>query len=333
MGKVRTPVSLYAASRSRIEPKLTRRRTRPVLDGPAARVRQVAERAAQIDCPLLIVGETGVGKGVLARWIHDNSPRRDGPFVPVNCGAIPDSLIDSQLFGHAQGAFSGADRPHTGLVRAAEGGTLLLDEVTELPLTAQTRLLRLLEEREAQPVGFSRPVTVNVRIIVAANRDLRDAVSAGRLRDDLYFRLDILQLHLCPLRECTGEIPKLIDTFNAEFSVLYDQPRLQIEADALRLLQAHPWPGNVRELRTAVERMHILCPRTRITAEQVKRLGLGGPPVTADGARASQHSLETARLQAVNQALAEHGSVARAADALGVHRSTLYRWLSSAMSA
>ena len=159
-----------------------KRAAQTVLSGPVALVRDVTQRAAAVDCPLLVVGETGVGKGVVAEWVHAHSARRAGPFVPVNCGAIPDSLIDSQLFGHARGAFSGADKAHKGLVRAAEGGTLLLDEIGALPLTSQTRLLRLLEEREAQPVGFSQPVRVNVRIIVAANQDLREAVRRGNFR-------------------------------------------------------------------------------------------------------------------------------------------------------
>ncbi len=297
----------------------------PVLRGPAALVRSVTERAAAVDSPLLIVGETGVGKGVLSAWIHANSARRTAPFVPVNCGAIPESLIDSQLFGHARGSFSGADKAHLGLVRAAEGGTLLLDEIGELPLTSQTRLLRLLEEREAQPVGYSRPVTVNVRVIVASNRDLQEAVRRGAFREDLYFRLDILRIALRPLRECPAEIPPLVATFNEEFARLYDQPALAFDQRAMRLLQAHYWPGNVRELRTVVERLHILSPGERITASHIGQVAV---PVETRVPAELPKSLHRARLQALNQALAAHGSIARAASSLGVHRSTVYRWLS-----
>ena len=304
-------------------------RQRPVAprvqSGPAALVRGLAERAASVDCPLLIVGETGVGKGVLAEWIHARSPRRGGPFVPVNCGAIPESLIDSQLFGHARGAFSGADQPHLGLVRAAEGGTLLLDEIGEIPLTAQTRLLRLLEEREAQPVGFSRPVRVNVRVIAAVNGDLREAVRRGTFREDLYFRLDVLRLELPPLRCCPQEIPALVELFNAEFATLYAQQLLRFDRQALRLLQAHRWPGNLRELRTVVERLHVFCRDERITARHIQRVALQPP---AQGPQeALPRSLQQARLEAVNRAIAAHGSDAQAASALGVHRSTVYRWL------
>jgi transcriptional regulator with PAS, ATPase and Fis domain len=296
-----------------------------VLSGPAALVRSVAERAAAVDCPLLIVGETGVGKGVMAEWVHAHSARGSGPFVPVNCGAIPDSLIDSQLFGHARGAFSGADKAHLGLVRAAEGGTLLLDEIGALPLTSQTRLLRLLEEREAQPVGFSQPVRVNVRIIVAANQDLRESVRAGTFREDLYFRLDIVSIELQPLRRCPQEIPALVEIFNQEFADLYRQSELVFEPGAMSLLQSWHWPGNVRELRTVLERLHVLCRGERITAAHLRSVASHS---TAGTTLSLPKSLDEARMEAVNQALATHGSIARAASALGVHRSTVYRWLS-----
>jgi len=304
---------------------LARRAPRSELSGPAALVRDVTQRAAAVDCPLLVVGETGVGKGVIAQWVHAHGARRTGPFVPVNCGAIPDSLIDSQLFGHARGAFSGADRAHMGLVRAAEGGTLLLDEIGALPLTSQTRLLRLLEEREAQPVGFSRPVRVNVRIIVAANQDLREAVRAGTFREDLYFRLDIVRIELPPLRRCPQEIPALVEIFNEEFSDLYRQGELEFDSGAMSLLQRWQWPGNVRELRTIVERLHVLCGGELITTSHLQSIA---GQSAADPAGSVPKSLEEARMEAVNQALATHGSIARAASALGVHRSTVYRWLS-----
>jgi transcriptional regulator with PAS, ATPase and Fis domain len=285
-------------------------RLRTALRGPAAAVAAVARRAAAVDCPLLIVGETGVGKGVLAKWIHVNSDRQDEPFVPVNCGAIPESLIDS-------------DRPHLGLVRAAEGGTLLLDEVGELPLTAQTRLLRLLEEREAQPVGFSRPINVDVRIIVASNRDLWDAVGGGTFREDLYFRLDIVRVELKPLRQCSEEIPYLLAAFDEEFARLYGQPTLLFDRQALRLLRVHHWPGNVRELRTVVERLHVLGGGRRVTATRLRDVIQPDRPIEPRPA-----SMDQAKLEAASHALAAHGSVTGAASALGVHRSTVYRWLS-----
>ncbi len=326
MGTIRTPEhGTGPAISSGFNGTRIRRAAQTVLSGPAALVRDVTQRAAAVDCPLLVVGETGVGKGVVAEWVHAHGARRAGPFIPVNCGAIPDSLIDSQLFGHARGAFSGADKAHRGLVRAAEGGTLLLDEIGALPLTSQTRLLRLLEEREAQPVGFSQPVRVNVRIIVAANQDLHEAVRRGNFREDLYFRLDIVRIELPPLRECRQEIPALVEIFNEEFADLYRQSKLEFNSGAMSLLQTWRWPGNVRELRTVVERLHVLCSGELITASHLQSVaGRSAAHPTGSGPK----SLDEARMEAVNQALATHGSIARAASALGVHRSTIYRWLS-----
>ena len=221
---------------------------------------QVAKRASRSNCPILISGETGVGKEHLASWLHANSRRKTQPFIPVNCGAVPESLIDSHLFGHVRGAFTGADTDHLGLVRAAEGGTLFLDEVSELTASAQTRLLRLLQHHEVQPVGRSRPVLVDVRILAATNRDLCDAVAASQFREDLLYRLDVVQLRVRPLRQRLDELPNLLNRFNAEFAQIYDQPELQFDRAALNLLQTYHWPGNIRQLRSVVERLHVLCP-------------------------------------------------------------------------
>lgn len=292
---------------------------------PAEIDSQVALRAAQSNCTLLITGETGVGKGFLARWIHEQSGRRHASFVPVNCGAIPETLVDSQLFGHARGAFSGATHDHIGLVRAAERGTLLLDEVSELPLSAQNRLLRLLQEREVQPVGFSRPIQVDVRVIAATNVDLKAAVSDRRFREDLLFRLDVIRLHVRPLRERIHELPRLIQRFNTELAVLYGQPELEFDQPSMDLLHAYPWPGNVRQVRTLVERLHVLCPGEKITVRHIVGLGqLNPPPQAVHGLAA----IEQMKIDQLRQVLAEaNGSISRAAEVFGVHRSTIYRWL------
>jgi transcriptional regulator with PAS, ATPase and Fis domain len=288
-----------------------------------------AARAASAHCALLITGETGTGKGHLARWIHEHSQRRSGPFVPVNCGAIPDSLIDSHLFGHAKGAFSGATADHLGLVRAAQGGTLLLDEITDLPASAQLRLLRLLEEREVQPVGYSRPVKVDVRIIAATNSDLQAAVRSGRFRQDLYFRLDVVGVRLPPLRERTDEIPQFLNQFNSEFAGIYAQPPLTINRHAWAMLERYAWPGNVREVRTVMERLHVLCGgdfgvigvQELETFGQLRLRSITVPDVATD-------RLSTLKVRAVEETLACcRGNMSRAASELGVHRSTLYRWL------
>ena len=286
---------------------------------------ELARRAAQSDCTILITGETGVGKGYLARWLHQHSRRAAGPFIPVNCGAIPESLIDSQLFGHTKGSFSGATADHIGLVRAAEHGTLLLDEVSELPHTAQLRLLRLLQEREVQPVGYPRPIIVDVRVMAATNIDLEDAIGTKNFREDLYFRLDILQIEVPPLRQRQDEIPALIEAANQEFAALYRQPPLTFNPEALQIARAHDWPGNVRELRTVVERLHVLCPGAHVDAAMMRAFGKLQPnDVPADLLR----DVDDMKRQQVERVLAEaNGSIARAAAIFGVHRSTIYRWI------
>lgn len=286
---------------------------------------ELARRAAQSDCTILITGETGVGKGYLARWLHQHSRRVEGPFIPVNCGAIPESLIDSQLFGHAKGSFSGATSEHIGLVRAAEQGTLLLDEVSELPHTAQLRLLRLLQEREVQPVGHPRPIIVDVRVMAATNINLEDAVGTKNFREDLYFRLDIIQIEVPPLRERQDEVPGLMEAANSEFATLYRQPPLTFNPEALRIAMAYHWPGNIRELRTVVERLHVLCPGANVDAEKLRAFGkLQICDLPADLVR----EVDEMKRQQVERVLAEtNGSIARAAAIFGVHRSTIYRWI------
>jgi DNA-binding NtrC family response regulator len=301
-------------------------RRSPLLRSAAS---QAFDRAAAAECALLITGETGTGKGYVARWIHANSRRAKAPFVPVNCGAIPDSLIDSHLFGHAKGAFSGASGDHLGLVRAAVGGTLLLDEISELPLTAQVRLLRLLEEREVQPVGFSRPVTVNVRIIASSNVDLQERVRQGKFRQDLYFRLDVVRLHLKPLRERVNEIPALIAEFSGHFAEAYGRDEFEFDAGAMRALDRHRWPGNVRELRTVIERLYVMCDEMCVDADALKRCaGLESSACRNDHVSDGAKRLTNARMSAVQEVIAScRGNMSKAASSLGVHRSTLYRWL------
>jgi transcriptional regulator with PAS, ATPase and Fis domain len=283
-------------------------------------------RAAQTACTILIVGETGCGKGHLARWIHQHSPRAQKPFVPVNCGAIPDSIIDSHLFGHARGAFTGATEDHPGMVRAAAAGTLLLDEVSELPPSAQVRLLRLLQEREAHPVGYAQPVLVDVRVIAASSVDLHQAVRSGHFREDLLYRLEIVCIQVRPLRERIGELAGLVDGFNREFAELHHREPLEFTGEAMNLLRRCRWPGNVRQVRSLVERLHVLCPATIITPD--KLVAFGDLHRMAHTGPAASTSLDRLRLDHVHRLLAEsNGSISQAAASLGVHRSTLYRWL------
>ena len=320
------PESFRAHDRTKSSPVSPQQR--PAANGcglPAELESQVALRAAQSNCTILITGETGAGKGFLARWIHEHSQRKSGPFIPINCGAIPDTLVDSQLFGHARGAFSGATHDHLGLVRAADKGSLLLDEVSELPHTAQLRLLRLLQEREVQPVGYSQPVIVDVRVIAATSMDLKKAVAERRLREDLLFRLDVIQLFVPPLRHRVREIPGLVRAFNLEIARLYNQPELTFDHDAMELILSYHWPGNVRQVRTLIERLSVLCPGETITAAHVIELAqLTPPPMNCRG----QAVLDQAKRDHLSQVLTETGgSIAKAAELFGVHRSTIYRWL------
>jgi len=296
--------------------------------GPVAEIRELAACASRAECPVLITGETGVGKGLLARWIHAHSRRSGKPFVPVNGAALPESLIDSQLFGHARGAFSGATSDHVGMVRAADSGTLFLDEVGDLPLGVQARLLRLLQEKEVQPVGLCTPLAVDVRIIAATNASLMSAVSDGRFRQDLLYRLDVVRIEIPPLRRCAAQIMPLTERFNAEFSEAYGKAALTFDRSAVKLMESARWPGNVRELRAAVERLHLFAKSHQVSAETLRQVG-----------RITQHeshvatapaAIQSARLDATRVALhASGGRVSRAADCLGVHRSTVYRWLAA----
>lgn len=321
---------------------LTRRQT--------ATQRQAA-RVASTDCPLLITGETGAGKGHLARWIHDHSGRAGGPFVPVNCGAIPESLADSHLFGHRKGAFSDAVSDHPGLVRSAQDGTLFLDEVSDLSPSAQIRLLRLLDEGEAQAVGAAFPDTVDVRIIAATNRDLGALVQTRHFREDLFYRLNVITFHVRALRERTDEIAELIETFNEEMGRQIGRGPLSFDPAVITALKRHPWPGNVRQLRTVLERLHVLCPHAHVRLPDLWRFGQldresqpsSTPAPASPGAQRS--SLASApprrraaaapaprvqsRFMAGVQATIDacDGNISRAAAALGVHRSTVHRWL------
>ena len=300
---------------------------RPVRTSPAGSCDlqpEMVRRAAESQCTILIDGETGVGKGHLAKWLHQNSTRRDTPFIPVNCGAIPDGIIDSQLFGHTRGSFSGATTEHLGLVRSAHGGTLLLDEVGELPMTAQLRLLRLLQEGEVQPVGQSAPTTVDVRVIAATNVDLEQRVRDRQFREDLLYRLDVIRVTVRPLRDRIEELEYLTDSFNRECARMYKHDPLTFGDDAIQMMRCFEWPGNVRQLRSVIERLHVFCSDKRIDADSLARFG----HVAADHSDHPRQEMDRARVDTVRRVLAESdGSITRAAQRFGVHRSTIYRWL------
>lgn len=304
-------------------------------------LRALISRVARSQAPLHISGESGTGKERVARLVHQRSARKDGPFVPVNCGAIPSELMESELFGHVKGAFTGALQDNEGLFRAAEGGTLFLDEVAELPFTMQVKLLRAIQERVVRPVGARDETAVNVRIISATNLDLGQCVADGRFRQDLYYRLNVVGVRTPPLRQHPEDIPQLAEHILDQIARQHrlDEVPLLTEA-ALRQLMAHPFPGNVRELENILERAVTLCDGSTITdsALQLEAGPSSVPPSTpsgerpqpvpeaaqheADGGRAEQSlesRLQSVERQAIIEALeATRWNRTRAAEKLGI---------------
>ncbi|MFQ5829766.1 MAG: sigma-54-dependent transcriptional regulator [Candidatus Methylomirabilia bacterium] len=218
-----------------------------------------ARRSAATTATILLLGESGTGKEVLARAIHDWSNRHSGPFVAINCAALPDSLVEAQLFGHDRGAFTDAKATHQGMIERAHGGTLLLDEIGEMPLAAQAKLLRVLEDRSITRIGGTEPREVDVRFIASSNRPLRARVQDGRFREDLLFRLNVISFELPPLRERPDDVPLLARRFLAYYAAEYCSPVRELSDSAIDRLRAHPWPGNVRELENAIQRAVILA--------------------------------------------------------------------------
>ncbi len=236
---------------------------------PMQKLYRIIEKVADTDSTVLISGESGTGKELVARTIHFNSSRANGHFVPINCAAIPRDLIESELFGHERGAFTGATNMRIGRFELANGGTIFLDEIGELPPALQVKLLRVLQEREFERVGGTRTIKVDVRILAATNRDLGKATRDGVFREDLYYRLNVIPLRIPPLREREDDIPVLLDHFMAEFCRKRKKTPLRISAEAAEILKGYPWPGNVRELENAIERMVILNDRGTITIDDL----------------------------------------------------------------
>ncbi len=274
---------------------------------------------------VLLLGETGTGKELMARTIHGQSPRRDGPFVAVNCGALPDSLLESELFGYKAGAFTGAGRDKPGRFSAAKGGTLFLDEIGDVSPALQVKLLRVLQERTFEPLGSNKSETADVRVIVASNKDLAGLVRDGSFREDLYYRVNVVRIEVPPLRNRKEDIPLLADQFVARFNRLQRKSVQGVSAEAMSLLMAHDWPGNVRELENAVERAFILCSEGYIGMEHLPEdltARLAGMR-TSCNIRAAHDLLDA---QSIRAALDRNGyNRSAAAKELGVHKTTLHR--------
>lgn len=232
-------------------------------------VRQVVERIAAFDTRTLITGENGTGKELVARWLHAKSRRASGPFVEVNCAAIPSELIESELFGHERGAFTSAVKQRKGKFEQANGGTLFMDEIGDMSLSAQAKVLRALQENKISRVGSDKDVTVDVRVVAATNKDIRAEIARGNFREDLYHRLGVILIKVPPLRERSGDIPELVNYFVNKIADEHGMQRKEVDREALDALSAMPWSGNIRELRNVVERLMILS-GDRITADDVK---------------------------------------------------------------
>ncbi len=311
----------------------------PVLfpDAASAALQAALDRLAPTDATVLISGETGTGKEVAARYLHAQSRRRAGPFLAVNCGALSETLAEAELFGHEKGAFTGALQSQPGWFEAARGGTLLLDEIGDLPLALQVKLLRVLQERVVTRLGSRLPVPVNVRIIAATNIDLQQAISERKFREDLYFRLNVAQISLPPLRERAPAISAMAEHFLQHYRSLLDRSAMSISAAALQALQRHPWPGNIRELENTIHNAVLLTPGNVIESADLEFLART-PPVSPDAAlepalaavfaralaRKEENLFERVTAGIVQAALsAVEGNQVRAAAALGISRNSL----------
>ncbi|MCL4847566.1 MAG: sigma-54 dependent transcriptional regulator [Acidobacteria bacterium] len=315
------------ALRARVDRQLT-------MVGESDVMRQLREQvamAAPTNGRVLIYGENGTGKELVARSIHALSRRRAGPFVEVNCAAIPEELIESELFGHVRGAFTGALQDRRGRFEAADGGTLFLDEIADMSLKTQAKVLRALQEQVVDRVGGTSSVKVDVRVLAATNKDLPAEIRAGRFREDLYFRLNVIPIFVPPLRDRDEDIPTLATHFISELSREYGRRPKTLDASAVAALRRHTWPGNVRELRNVLERLIIMVPGEVITAGHLSLPG--GPHGDALGELSSETTivpLQEARdrfeRDYILRALAiQHGNMSRTAELLGVERSNLYR--------
>ncbi|MDI6711003.1 MAG: sigma 54-interacting transcriptional regulator [Bacillota bacterium] len=295
-------------------------------DSPLVDVAKAASRVAKTDCTVLLEGESGVGKEVFARFIHQCSARCDGPFEAVNCGAIPETLFESEMFGHQKGAFTGALVARAGAFERAQGGTLFLDEVSEIPLTQQVKLLRAIQEGEVRRLGSKAPVKLNVRIIAATNRNLAAYVKDGRFRDDLYYRLNVVPLYIPPVRERKGDIALLLETILSQFNHKYGCNKL-LSPDAIQALLAYAWPGNVREMINLIERLVIISPGNVIRLvdlpEHISRQPGG---ISREGGIESlKDAMENVEKKMLLLALKRYGSSRKAAKALKVTHSTICR--------
>ena len=298
---------------------------------PMKALRQQIALAAPTNGRVLIYGESGTGKELVARALHSASLRRDRPLVEVNCAAIPEELIESELFGHLKGSFTGASEDKVGKFQKADMGTLFLDEVGDMSLKTQSKVLRVLEEQRFEPVGSNQAVDVDVRVIAATNKTLEGEIARGAFREDLFYRLNVIPFYVSPLRERIEDLPILARYFLAEFSGAYGRKVKELSEGALDVLMRHPWPGNVRELKNPIERLVIICPQQRIEAHHLPPELFRGAARSPQQPYATLHEARAAyEREFILRKLEEHQwNMTHTASALGLERSHLYRKMKS----
>jgi len=298
------------------------------------RIMAQVDRVASCETRVCILGETGTGKELVARTIHNRSPRASGPFITLNCAAVPAELIESELFGHEKGSFTGAAARHLGKFEQAQHGTIFLDEIGDMPLAMQAKLLRVLEEGEVERIGSDRAISVDVRVIVATHRDLEALVRDGKFRQDLFHRIYVFPLRLPPLRERREDIPALVEHFAAQVSAINNWKPMTFTADSIALMQHQKWPGNIRELRNAVERMMLMATENEVTVEIVSQAMPGsiaiatGAPEAAlfdDKAPLADRVRAFEKLTILAELKRNHNQISNTARALGLERSHLYK--------
>ena len=300
------------------------RMNQPVAVAPPSReLLNMARRVAGSDATVTISGESGCGKEVIARFIHDNSPRQAQPFVAINCAAIPENMLEAVLFGYEKGAFTGASSAHPGKFEQAQGGTLLLDEISEMNIGLQAKLLRVIQEREVERIGGNKTIRLDVRVLATTNRDLRRCVELGTFREDLYYRLNVFPLQLLPLRERTDDIVPLAELAIRRHTAR-GQVRPELAADARQALEAHPWPGNVRELNNVIQRSLILLRSSELTAADLFLESHIEPEPAHNDSSQLQDNLKAQEQQIIIDALAaNHGNRKAVAEKLGISPRTL----------
>jgi len=291
------------------------------------KVFEVIEKVADTDSTILILGESGTGKELIAKAIHYNGPRKDKPFVKVNCAALNENLLESELFGHVKGAFTGAERTRVGRFEAANTGAIFLDEIGDLPLATQTKLLRVLQEKEFERVGDNRPIATDVRILAATNKDLNRLMQEGIFREDLYYRINVIPIYLPPLRNRRDDIPLLADTFIHRMSLKTEKPITGIAKDALDVFMQYGWPGNIRELLNVIEYAFVLCPQGEISLSHLPAQLLGHHPLHGQQAPGLgvRNFAGDKRQELIRALKTTGGNKSEAARRLGISRVTLWK--------